>query len=129
MPGDPRARAAFEEEAGWEERVPEEMHGYLGKMREESAGRGLSIEILKERLEQGVTNRADVARIAGVLLDEIDRALDALEARGGSEAFPAIGGQWQSNAIRWVRYLRNRYSLFDLAWELGWEPDLLAHLG
>jgi hypothetical protein len=30
--------------------------------------------------------------------------------------------------LEWVKYLRNRYSMFDLAFEMGWEEELLEHM-
>lgn len=122
------AARALKFEASWEERVPEELRPYLGKMREESGGRGLTPAVVERRLERMVDQASEIATRVRQGLDEAERALEALHEHGGEAAFPRIPARWQRLSVEWVRYLRNRYSLFDAAFELGWEPELLDAL-
>ncbi|TVQ22695.1 MAG: iron-containing alcohol dehydrogenase [Spirochaetaceae bacterium] len=106
-------------EAGWRDRVPVEMSPFTGKMEEESAGRSLGETEVTRRRDAIAVNRGRIVELCGAL-DDAERALDALD-RAGIGAYEAqIPDVWVTRAIDWVRYLRNRYSLFDVEFEMGW---------
>ena len=116
-------------EQTWRDRIPDAMTPYRSKMDEESEGRVLDEKVLRMRRDRIARCRPRAARIADALLDEAERALASLQETGVAGAIPEISSEWQSLAVRWVKYLRNRYSLFDLAFEMGWEPELYEALG
>ncbi len=115
--GSARDIAAFE--AGWRGRVPVEMSPFVGKMEEESAGRVLDAGEVTRRRDVIAANRDRIIEVCGGL-DDAERAIDALDRAGIGAHEPPIPQEWVERAVDWVRYLRNRYSLFDVAFEMGW---------
>ena len=118
-----------QEEAGWQERVPADMQPFLGKMREESAGRVVNDVSVAERRGRIDQNRGAIVELARRTLSDAGRGLAALDAAGIASILPQVPDHWVGRGLQWVKYLRNRYSMFDLAFEMGWEPELLAHMG
>ncbi len=118
-----------QEEAGWQARVPEDMQPFLGKMREESAGRVVNDVSVAERRGRIDQNRGPIVELARRTLSDAGRGLAALDAGGIASILPQVPDHWVGRGLRWVKYLRNRYSMFDLAFEMGWEPELFMHMG
>jgi len=117
------------EEADWHARVPADMQPFAGKMREESAGRTVNDETVAERRARVERHRDAIVELAQRSLSDAARGLEALDAAGIASVLPEIPGHWATRGLEWVKYLRNRYSMFDLAFEMGWEPELLAWMG
>lgn len=115
-------------EACWQERVPDDMRPFLGKMREESAGRAVAEASVVERRGRIRARRAEIVGLASRALSDVRRGLDALETAGIAAHLPPIPERWRRRGVEWVKYLRNRYSMFDLAFELGWEGELFEDL-
>ncbi len=119
---------AVRREAQWRERVPEEMHPYIDKMEEESAGRGLSSEAARQRRRSFLDHREEIVARARPALDEIEQALSVVLDAGFPAEHVQVAPQWVRHAFQWVRYLRNRYSALDLAVELGLDQDVIAQI-
>jgi glycerol-1-phosphate dehydrogenase [NAD(P)+] len=126
---DAAARLAdFEDEPRWQDRLDETMRPFEARLIEENRDRMLDRSILAERLGAFERARQDLADGAGPLLTEVATAIRVLEGL----AFPfsprslGIAREHRSSAVRYARLLRNRYTTFDLAYELGREDALLG---
>jgi hypothetical protein len=93
--------------------------------------------VVEKHLRRFEEHRADILALADRLLPELETGLQVL-ARTGLPTSP-VAMQLDSDlvhlAFRYVKLLRNRYSSFDLMWELGVEPryqqnarDFIDHL-
>ncbi|MFP4113481.1 MAG: iron-containing alcohol dehydrogenase [Spirochaetales bacterium] len=116
------------EEAGRQSRVPADMAAFLEKMREESAGRVVNDRVVAERRALVERHRGTIVEIAHRTLSDAERALESLAQAGIGAYLPLIPTHWVRRALEWVKYLRNRYSMFDLAFEMGWEQELLQFM-
>jgi glycerol dehydrogenase-like iron-containing ADH family enzyme len=115
-------------EADWQSRVPDDMAPFLGKMREESAGRTVDDASVSERRARIDRHRGVIVELVRRTLDDVGRALATLNDAGIERHLPEIAPHWVQRGLEWVKYLRNRYSMFDLAFEMGWEEELLEHM-
>jgi len=119
---DPRARlAAYDREPPWRERVEEGVRPFLSKVEEEMALRKFDRGILADRLVRFERRRDDIVAMANPLLDELEGAVRVLEELGYPFGLRELGvPEWAAaTAVSNVDLLRSRYSLFDLAYELG----------
>jgi glycerol-1-phosphate dehydrogenase [NAD(P)+] len=114
-------RAAYDREPPWEETVEETVRPFLSKVREEMALRKFDRSTLTDRLVRFEHRREQIMAVARPLLDELSDAARLLEGLGypfGLEELE-IPEEAAATAIRSVGLLRQRYSCFDLAYELG----------
>ena len=87
--------------------------------------------IYRSRLENAREHRESIANMAGELLVELEKAVSVLE----DISYPfhlsdyRIDPQRALVPIRYIRFLRNRYSSFDLIHEVGAEEWMLELLG
>jgi len=126
---DPAARrAALDREPGWEAVLPPEMARFRETLDQVERARAPARAALGARLEAFSRERERILELAGPVLEELDGAVGTLERLG----FPFAPGElgltepWLTLGIRSQRRLRDRYTTFDLAHDLGLEPDLLA---
>jgi hypothetical protein len=100
-------------------------------MREEMRGRELDRGKAAARLEAFRREKGRILGMAGEILDELSRAVELLEGLGYPFSLKVLGISRGSAllAVRHLRFLRNRYSTFDLAYELGLEGELTAEAG
>lgn len=123
---DPELAAA--REARWREDVPEVMAPYLRKMEEESAGRSLTAIEIHSRQQRFAQHRDVICAMASHAIEELERALALLVEIGFPFEETRVTPDWVRLSLQWVRYLRNRYSAFDLAFELGIEQTVIAQI-
>ena len=126
---DPVARReALEREPPWEAALPPELARFRATIgavaRSSAAGRPAP----EERLRAFARQREEILGGAGPILRELDAAVAALERLGFpfSPAELGIAEPWLLLGVRHVRWLRDRYTTFDLAHDLGEEPALFA---
>ena len=121
---------AFRAEPEWTETVGAEMRAYRNKLVEEMADRALDEEQLKKRLRRFERHRVRIAGMAGQRLAEMRKAMSVLDSLG-FPLTPASLGLTPERAwlpFPYERYLRNRYTAFDLMYELGCEERVLRQL-
>lgn len=118
--------STYREERPWEEALEEAMRPYTGNIATEMRDRHFDDVVLTLRLEAFAWERGRIAALAGPLLAELTDAVRLLRELG----FPSlddlgIPDQLRLLPVRNVRLLRNRYTSFDLAYELGIERVLV----
>ena len=119
---------ALDQEPPWESTLEEQMAPYRPIIAEEQQGRALDRAILRRRLQAFVREKENILSFAQPLLAELATAIAILEGVG----FPfsleklRVTKPQRLLPVRNVRLLRNRYTAFDLAHELGREGELLA---
>lgn len=126
---DPAARrAALEREPGWEALLPPEMARFRGTIDAVERARAPARAALEARLAAFSRNREELLGQAGPVLEELAGAVATLERLGFPFAPDALGiaEPWLRLGVRHARRLRDRYTTFDLAHDLGEEPALLA---
>jgi hypothetical protein len=104
------------------------MGAFEGRIAEEMAGRAGDAAALARRIEAFGSARERIAAMAAPLLAELARAVEVLEALGFPFSLVALGidPAHRSLPLRHIRLLRNRYTTFDLAHDLGDEEALVA---
>jgi glycerol-1-phosphate dehydrogenase [NAD(P)+] len=124
---DPAARrAAVEREPAlpWEATLPPEMGRFRGILEEVERARAPQRAGLPARLAAWAERREEVLALAGPLLEELGAAVATLERLGFPFA-PGLAEPWRTLGVRHVRRLRDRYTAFDLAHDLGDEAALV----
>ena len=113
----------LEAETGWEQALGPEVQPFHRQMREEMEARVISPGMYRKRLENARIQRQSIMDLAEDLLAELERAVGTLAAID----FPFRLSDYRLDAkrafvpLRYVRFLRNRYSTFNLIHELGAE--------
>jgi glycerol-1-phosphate dehydrogenase [NAD(P)+] len=112
---------AFDREPPWQGMVEEGLDAYRGKVEEVMASRPFDRGILAQRLEAARTGMTEVLQLARPLLRELAGAVELLEGLGFPFAPGELGMEPEQVMLplRSVRLLRQRYTGFDLAYELG----------
>ncbi|MDC0713723.1 iron-containing alcohol dehydrogenase [Stigmatella sp. ncwal1] len=120
--------AALERERPWNERLETEMTPFKHKISEEMRGRTLDRAAFAQRLEAFSQSRGRILALASPLLEELSSAIDVLAGIGFPFQLDALGidRPYRLLPVRNVRLLRNRYTTFDLAHELGREDVLMG---
>lgn len=131
-PLDIAARAeAFEKEPKWEDCLESAIQPYAFKMAEEMKGKGLiDRDMLEARLKRLLNVRDAIVEMAEMRLDELERAASTIAGLGFPRAPSALAMAPEDALLpfRYVRFLRNRYSTFDLMYETGLEKPVLEAL-
>jgi glycerol-1-phosphate dehydrogenase [NAD(P)+] len=113
----------------WESRALEPgMQPFADKIAAETAGRqAVDGAVLAARLETFERERTSIAGLAAPLLDELTGAVELLDRLGFPFRLDDLGipAALRMLPVRNVRRLRNRYTTFDLAHELGGEAQVL----
>jgi glycerol-1-phosphate dehydrogenase [NAD(P)+] len=117
-------------EPPWEQTLVPEMDPFRGQIEEEMSKSVVDAEIYRLRLERIKKNVGSIAGLAGRLLEELEGAVSVLS----SLSFPFRLSDFQIDPrqilmpIRYIRFLRHRYSTFNLMHEVGLEKRILRHL-
>ncbi|HTP58290.1 MAG TPA: hypothetical protein VMM82_05190, partial [Spirochaetia bacterium] len=120
-PDDAARRAAFDAELPWTESMEEGLRPFHRKIAEQAGSRVLDREILARRLTAFRENRQSLIELADKILGEMEQAVQILHALDYPLSFGTLGIPEADVLLplRNVRLLRQRYSSFDLAYELG----------
>jgi glycerol-1-phosphate dehydrogenase [NAD(P)+] len=108
-------------EPPWEEKLAPEVRPFHRQMREEMEGGLPGTDTYRSRLIQAGKYGEQIFDLAAGLLRELGDAVDTLEGL----SFPFRLSEFRMDPeqatapFRWVRYLRNRYSSFNLFHEIG----------
>jgi glycerol-1-phosphate dehydrogenase [NAD(P)+] len=115
-------------EPPWEGALEEGILPYQPIIAEEQEGKMPDPSALRRRLQAFVRERERILAFAQPLLAELCEAIRTLEGLGFPFSLETlrIAEPQRLLAVRNVRLLRNRYTVFDLAYELGREGELLA---
>jgi glycerol-1-phosphate dehydrogenase [NAD(P)+] len=120
----------LDSEPGWEQSLSPEVGRFHQQMREEMEACEGSRAMFRSRLETVLNNRDSILELAGSLLKELEQAIAVL----GDIGFPFHLSDYDFDPeralvpIRYIRYLRNRYSSFNLMHEVGAEQRVLGVL-
>ena len=118
--------AAYREERPWDEALEEAMRPYAGNIATEMRDRHFDGAVLARRLDAFVRERGRIAALAEPLLAELSDAVRLIhELEFPSLDDLGIPDHQRLLPVRNVRLLRNRYTSFDLAYELGIEPAMV----
>lgn len=117
---------AYELETPWQDSMEVGLQPFIGKVRDEMAGRQFDEDILAGRLQAFISGKTEILGLARSTLDELAGAVDTLEGIGYPFSPAALGirAEYLLLPFRNARLLRRRYSGFDLAYELGLEGVL-----
>jgi glycerol-1-phosphate dehydrogenase [NAD(P)+] len=117
---------ALAAEPAWRARLEPVMQPYADKMAGEMRGR--SLDGSRRHLEAYAAKRADLAAMARPLLDELAAAIDILAGLGFPFSLDRLGvaEPLRLPPVRRARLLRDRYTTFDLAHELGVDDAMFA---
>jgi glycerol-1-phosphate dehydrogenase [NAD(P)+] len=120
--------AAFDKEPRWEDRLEEGLRPFELLLTEENRDRSFDRTVLARRLVAFRRERQHLADMAEPLLEELGAAIRVLEGLGFPFSARALGiaPAHRLLPVRYARLLRNRYTTFDLAYELGNEDALLG---
>ncbi len=120
-PDDQERLREYDEELPWQESLEQGLQPFLRKVSAEAGARRFDRGILARRLYAFREHRTEICALAGTVLGEMGRAIESLEGMGYPFDFETIGLAAEEIALplRNVRSLRQRYSSFDLAYELG----------
>jgi len=125
---DPEARlAAYDRAPHWSETLEPGLRPFQAKIAGELGGRAVDRAELSQRLSRALAEREAIARLAEPLLVEVEEAvrlLDGLEFPYSLDAL-RLAAPLRLLPVRNVPLLRNRYTTFDLARELGHERLLV----
>jgi glycerol-1-phosphate dehydrogenase [NAD(P)+] len=116
----------YDAETPWQESLEEGLRPYAGKVAEEMNGRAFDRGTLAQRLETFRTRRLEILALGNAMLGEMTamvEALDGLEYPFGLRDL-RIPPESAYLPLRNIRFLRRRYSAFELAYELGIEEVL-----
>jgi glycerol-1-phosphate dehydrogenase [NAD(P)+] len=100
------------------------------QIREEMEILRTSPAIYRSRLENARSHRGRITDLAGELLAELEQAVNVL----GELSFPFSLSEYRIDPrqalvpVRYIRFLRNRYSTFNLIHETGAEGRVLGLL-
>jgi glycerol-1-phosphate dehydrogenase [NAD(P)+] len=119
--------AAYRKERPWGETLEDAMRPFAGNIASEMRDRRFDGAVLARRLEAFARERERIAALAAPLLTELSDAVRLIHELG----FPSLDDLGISDdqrllPVRNVRVLRNRYTSFDLAYELGIEQLLVS---
>jgi glycerol-1-phosphate dehydrogenase [NAD(P)+] len=126
---DPAARrAALDRDPGWEAAMPPEMVRFRETLDAVERSRAPARAALESRLDAFSRRREQVLELAGPVLEELAGAVATLQRLGFpfSPAKLGIAEPWLRLGVHHARRLRDRYTTFDLAHDLGEEAALLA---
>ena len=121
QPDEPARLANFDREPSWETSMEEGMQPYRAKVHEEMKDYRLTRDMLSDRLARFTSQRKAILDLANPLLSELDAAARQLEGMRYPFSLRELGipKDLALLPLRNVRLLRNRYTGFDLAYELG----------
>ncbi len=122
--------AAFDKEPAWEKTLEEGLRPFKGKIAKEMRERNYCKATLEMRLKTFTAEKERIVPAAEPLLDELSAAVRVLEDNGFPFSLEKLGieEKYQMLPVRNARLLRNRYTSFDLAYELGMEEKFFGEM-
>ena len=117
-------------EPGWEQMLTAEIEDLHAQIKEEMSGLKLDETVYRARLDKIGEHRKVITALAAGILGELEQAVSILADIG----YPFRLSDYRLDPreaflpVRYVRFLRNRYSTFDLVHEVGAEARLLEVL-
>jgi glycerol-1-phosphate dehydrogenase [NAD(P)+] len=126
---DPRRRQeALSREPRWEDRAGDAMRPFWHRMQEEMAGHAFGPGELKQRLEAFERERERISMVAAEAVGELASGVETLQGMSYPFSLDAleVSRDLRFLPVRNIRFLRNRYSTFTLAYELGKEEELAS---
>ncbi len=130
-PGEADRLDSFRDEPDWEQALGDEILPFKFKMVEEMEGKGVWTEQrIKERLERFRSHRPMIEETALEQMKALERAIETLSESGFPFSFSRLEATPQDIYLPfpYERYLRDRYTAFDLMYELGVEGQMLEKL-
>ena len=126
-----RLSAEYARKPSWDRQVKPEMEQYRDKMEEEMADRDFSTVAYSNRLRRIEERRDEMLQFGRPVLDELQDAVSLLLGVGFPLGFAALGVDRAKArlSVEYVRFLRNRYSVFDVAADVGLWDELMEYLG
>ena len=121
---------SLESEPPWEQALTPEVQPFHQQICEEMESLRTSPAIYRSRLENARSHRGRITDLAGELLAELEQAVNVL----GELSFPFSLSEYRIDPrqalvpVRYIRFLRNRYSTFNLIHETGAEGRVLGLL-
>jgi glycerol-1-phosphate dehydrogenase [NAD(P)+] len=117
---------SYDAEMPWRETLEPGLRPYEGKVAEEMGGRSFDRGTLAQRLETFRTHREQVVSLGHAMLGEMAAMVEALDGLRYPFTLEELGICRENVLLpaRNIRYLRRRYSAFELAYELGLESVL-----
>ena len=119
---------ALVREPPWESTLEPALLPWRHVIAEEQQRNALDRSMIRRRLQAVVREKEHILALAEPLLTELAKAIDTLDGLGFPFSFQTlrIAEPQRLLPVRNVRLLRDRYTAFDLAHELGREGELLA---
>ncbi len=127
-PASARRLEDLRKEAPWDETLERGLVPFKAKLEGEMKGRAYDAELLRRRMEAFGKAREEICGIAGPLLGELSAAVDTLTGMDFPFSLDRLEVEKTMRAVplRNARILRNRYTTFDLAYELGNAEEIAA---
>ena len=119
---------ALAREPPWETTLEPALLPWRHVIAEEQPGKVLDRSMMMRRLQAVVREREQILALAEPLLAELAKAIEMLDGLGFPFSLQTlrIAEHQRLLPVRNVRLLRDRYTAFDLAHEVGREDELLA---
>src|SRR6267378_3150311 len=119
---------ALVREPPWESTLEPALLPWRHVIAEEQPGKVLDRSMMMRRLQAVVREREQILALAEPLLAELAKAIEMLDGLGFPFSLQTlrIAEHQRLLPVRNVRLLRDRYTAFDLAHEVGREDELLA---
>ncbi len=126
----PGRLARLLQEPPWQEWVKPGMQPYLQFLVQGTESRSFEKAVVKRHLENFVSHKSEILKLADQVLPELEEVLVILAAAvcPTSPLTLDLDRDKVDMSFRYLRLLRNRYSTFDLVWELGLEEEYLKRL-
>lgn len=131
LPLDIPARAqALSGEPSWQGDLDGEIRPFRPQMERQMAERVFAAEVYREQLLRFERHRSAILELARGILGELEEGVGTLTAAGFPFRFSEFG-MTPAEALlpfRYIRYLRNRFSSFDLMHLLGLEREIYGRM-
>ena len=126
----PERLAEVNRESVWDRELDPDILFYAGRMKDEMKEKASGREIVEEHLSRFNTHRDTILGMASLLLRELEEALGVLKAIGFPFSLTKLGLSRPQALLpfRYVRFLRNRYTAFDLMYETGLDEEIITYL-
>jgi len=120
----------LEGEASWQQALAPEVQPFHQQIREEMESGQTGSAMYRSHLENARNHRGSITDLAAGLLAELEKAVTVL----GELSFPFSLSDYQLDPrqalvpVRYIRFLRNRYSSFNLIHEIGADETVFGLL-
>jgi hypothetical protein len=119
---------AFRREGPWEEQLAPALDEFRQVILPEINAKAPGSAELEEHLKAIGAHRQEILALGNDIVGEMEEKIRLLKAAGFplSPAALALDEEVMKVSVSQVRFLRNRYTLFDLAYEAGFSGDFAA---